>query len=1156
MEEDARVVRLFSSERQRNHIQTNKYTWYNFLPKNLLEQFSQSGNLYFLMVAVGQLIPSISNTQGKPATLLPLSAVVSMQAVKDLFEDSARVQSDKVENNRTTIMVDSGLNETAIAWGDVSPGMVLKVMDGERIPADCLLLVSSRPDGHCCVETANLDGETNLKKKAAAMTSEEFHDAAWNCRRIGPGCSPSLLCEAPNGDLYSFKSSLCLAEEQSRGLGIGSLLLRGTSLQQTPWVYCMAVYVGKKTRSFKNTRAARFKGSALDEILNKVVAMIFGAQIGICILISICSLFWQGLAGHRIWYLEGVPRYLNPFRQVGIWFLMLNSVVPISLMITTTVVKFAQGKMMEEDTGSFSKGRKAQVHTSQVIDSLGKVTHVFSDKTGTLTQNIMEYKGCSVGQIYGLEGLRDTVLHDAHVHMDATYLSKALKGLDGGKRETLTSFFMCHALCHTVEPASSSEAPYNASSPDELALVCAARALGLEFLRLAENQMQLGVSKVFTDLLGPFGYNGSGPFQAELLDVCEFDNVRKRMSVLLRMPSGEILLYVKGADSSILPHVLEQAAKEQCDSHLLTFARQGLRTLCLAERVLSEEEFQDWHSRFKKAKATISEDRADLIHDLSNEVETKRPVKLLGATAIDDKLQEEVPETIEQLRHAGVRVWVLTGDKVDTAISIAMSCKLLTEDMNNFIIDNTTEQRITDILQDALEAESPALTIEGSKLIDAMEDDESRSLLFHAGQRCRSVVCCRVSPKQKADVVDLVKLMDEKAVTLSIGDGANDVSMIVAAHVGVGLCGKEGAQAARSGDFALAEFRLLRRAVFGHGREAYRRNSMVCLYTFYKNQVDVLITILASASNAFSGANVVSPWLMQAYNILHCHLPIFVYGMFDRVAELDVLEMDPKGHSPYLFGLDIQFLWMATAIVQALIITVTWSETMDGVTGVHGPDLAQSSLLGNLCFASVVLCVNVTLVFRQYSWPWMIIACYASNIFCLVASMMVCVNGMSEILGPNWLRVSLTVIISLAMTTLVGEVMVSFMEVFDQESSEQPMAATVPAVETTQQPFVETARPSTVHWSRPSHGFAYSEECTFEREKGRLWHSKTDSMLFNKVYSEHSPALPRSTLATVAMSRFPGSRQWGESGDGIELSFVQRSRSLAVPHHTLNHRSW
>lgn len=105
---------------------------------------------------------------------------------------------------------------------------------------------------------------------------------------------------------------------------------------------------------------------------------------------------------------------------------------------------------------------------------------------------------------------------------------------------------MCHALCHTVEPASSSEAPYNASSPDELALVCAARALGLEFLRLAENQMQLGVSKVFTDLLGPFGYNGSGPFQAELLDVCEFDNVRKRMSVLLRMPSGEILLYVKG----------------------------------------------------------------------------------------------------------------------------------------------------------------------------------------------------------------------------------------------------------------------------------------------------------------------------------------------------------------------------------------------------------------------------------------------------------------------------------------------------------------------------------------------------------------------------------------------------------------------------------
>ncbi|CAK9050756.1 unnamed protein product [Durusdinium trenchii] len=556
--------------------------------------------------------------------------------------------------------------------------------------------------------------------------------------------------------------------------------------------------------------------------------------------------------------------------------------------------------------------------------------------------------------------------------------------------------------------------------------------------------MQLAVRESFQHLLVPYGFKG-GLFQAELLDVCEFDNLRKRMSVVIRLPTDEILLYVKGADSSILPYVLEQELKDLCVSDLLTFARRGLRTLCLAERSLSNEEFQAWHQRFQEAKALITEDRADRIHELSNELETNRPLKLLGATAIDDKLQDEVPETIEQLRTAGIRVWVLTGDKVDTAISIAMSCKLLTDEMNNFIIDSDTEQKLPEILRDVLEAEDPALTIEGSMLAEVMEDRLTRSLLFHAGQRCRSVVCCRVSPKQKADVVDLVKTMDQTAVTLSIGDGANDVSMIVAAHVGIGLCGKEGAQAAQSGDFALPEFRLLRRAVFAHGKEDYRRLSMVCIYTFYKNQVNVLITILSCAVNAFSGANVVNPWLMQCYNLLHCHLPIFIYGILDRAGDPDVLELDPSGHSPHLFGMDVEFLWMGKAVLQALVIIVAWYSTTAGIAGDGGPDLSQTSLVGNLCFISVVLCVNVTLILRQHSWPRLIILCYASNAFFLVLTIIVCVRGISQV-APNWIRVSLTTIVVLALTTIVGEVVLSFGDLFfGDEEGAAPVPSPRPA---------------------------------------------------------------------------------------------------------------
>ncbi|CAE7591418.1 ATP8A2, partial [Symbiodinium microadriaticum] len=288
-----------------------------------------------MLVAVGQLFPSISNTKGRPATLLPLSGVVLMQAIKDLFEDWQRIASDQKENSNPATAVDANMAESSIEWGQIRPGMVLKLRNEERIPADCLLLTSSHADGHCCVETANLDGETNLKKKTAALTPAELESAAQNVRFVGAGAAPCLRCEPPSGDLYAFRSSLELTNGEVRGLGVSTLLLRGTSLQQTAFRQSNLMYRERE----------KLRPSALDVRLNGVVAMIFAIQMSICLFISLSSFLWQSLHGHKVWYLEGLPQYLNPLRQVGIWFLMLNSMVPISLMITVTVVKFAQGKI-------------------------------------------------------------------------------------------------------------------------------------------------------------------------------------------------------------------------------------------------------------------------------------------------------------------------------------------------------------------------------------------------------------------------------------------------------------------------------------------------------------------------------------------------------------------------------------------------------------------------------------------------------------------------------------------------------------------------------------------------------------------------------------------------------------------------------------------
>jgi phospholipid-translocating ATPase len=227
--------------------------------------------------------------------------------------------------------------------------------------------------------------------------------------------------------------------------------------------------------------------------------------------------------------------------------------------------------------------------------------------------------------------------------------------------------------------------------------------------------------------------------------------------------------------------------------------------------------------------------------------EIEQNMLLMGGTAIEDRLQEGVPETIAELAKSGIKLWVLTGDKTETAINIGFACNLLTTDMELLILRSSNRVDTAQLLQDTLDKlnkeesaavaqdKKYALVIDGTTLKYALEN-ATRDKVLALGMRCASVICCRVSPKQKAQVVNLVK-KGLKVMTLAIGDGANDVSMIQEANVGIGISGVEGRQAVMASDYAIAQFRFLRKLLLVHGRWSYLRTAEMIMGFFFKNIV-------------------------------------------------------------------------------------------------------------------------------------------------------------------------------------------------------------------------------------------------------------------------------------------------------------------------------
>uniref|UniRef100_A0A8C7ZD67 Phospholipid-transporting ATPase n=1 Tax=Oryzias sinensis TaxID=183150 RepID=A0A8C7ZD67_9TELE len=655
----------------------------------------------------------------------------------------------------------------------------------------------------------------------------------------------------------------------------GKMLLRGCILRNTEWCFGMVIFAGLQTKLMQNCGKTKFKRTTIDKLMNTLVLWIFAFLICMGVILATGNTIWETWIGRGFemflpWTKFQIGTVFSGFLTFWSYIIILNTVVPISLYVSVEVLRLGHSFFINWDVKMYDcqTNTAAVARTTTLNEELGQVEFIFSDKTGTLTQNIMVFSKCSIngtiyGDVYDEFGHRKEItektacvdfsynlLSDGAFKFYDNTLVEAVKQKDSAVQE----FLRLLALCHTVmSEESEGKLVYQAQSPDEAALVTAARNFGFAFWsRTPESITVCEMGQVVT---------------YQLLAILDFNNTRKRMSVI--DAQGRIKLYCKGADTIIFD-LLDPSSKDlmhTTSEQLNEFAGEGLRTLALAYKDLDEEYYDVWMKKFLFV-STVLENREDQLAALHEEIE--RGMKLLGATAIEDKLQEGVPETISKLNLADIKIWVLTGDKQETAVNIGYSCNMLRDDMTDvFVVSGHT---LTEVQQQLRKAKERILSL--SRVSDARNDEDNDIFaddsvfeeaiiteyalvinghsLAHALEPqleivfldlaclCKTVICCRVTPMQKAQVVELVR-KHKRAVTLAVGDGANDVSMIKTSHIGVGISGQEGMQAVLASDYSFAQFRYLQRLLLVHGRWSYFRMSNFLSYFFYKNFAFTLV---------------------------------------------------------------------------------------------------------------------------------------------------------------------------------------------------------------------------------------------------------------------------------------------------------------------------
>lgn len=904
----------FQSHFPPNMVRNQKYNLFTFFPFVLYEQFKFFFNLYFLLVALSQFIPALKI--GFIFTYVaPLAFVLCVTMGKEAYDDYKRHLRDREANSQKYLILvpplshtpDSGPHTRSVPSSSLRLGDLVILEKNQRVPADMVLLRTSDPSGTCFIRTDQLDGETDWKLRVAAPTTQKLGSDKELMMLDG-----EIYADVPIKDLHTFIGTLTVngtlppsPHDSSPALShTAAPTVEPLTAENVVWSNTVlaagsavgfVVYTGSETRAVMNTSHPETKVGLLDLEINKLAKIL-------CAVTFALSVVLVALNGFRgLWYIY-VFRFL----------ILFSSIIPISLRVNLDMGKtvYANQIMTDPDIPN------TIVRTSTLPEELGRIEYLLSDKTGTLTQNEMEMKKLHMGTMsYGFDSM-DEVAHQLATAFGAEHgrqpsIATGAQLATRGRRDMssrLRDVVLSLALCHNVTPVSNDDGSltYQASSPDEVAIVKWTESVGLTLVFRDRTRMELQT---------PTGTRLS----YDILELFPFTSESKRMGIVVReTQSGELLFLQKGADV-VMARIVQR--NDWLEEETGNMAREGLRTLVVARKRLTPQNYAAFKQRHHEASVRLDGRNEAMAAVVAEYLE--RELELLGLTGVEDKLQDEVKSTLELLRNAGIKIWMLTGDKIETARCIAISTKLVAR---NQYIHEVAKLKTSDQVRDQLEFLQSkldcCLVIDGESLQLCLNSYKNE--FIEIATKLSAVVACRCSPTQKADVARLIRQYTKKRVCC-IGDGGNDVSMIQAADVGVGIVGKEGKQASLAADFSVTQFSYLAKLLMWHGRNSYRRSAKLAQFVIHRGLIISVMQAVFSAIFYFAPIALYQGWLMMGYATVYTMAPVFSLVLDQDVNE-DIALIYPELYKELTKGRSLSFKtffqWLMISVYQGAAIMI------------------------------------------------------------------------------------------------------------------------------------------------------------------------------------------------------------------------------------------